>query len=115
MDVFAYGTLQEPSLLFRLIGRVPVMEGATLPDHVRIRRGLYTTFPHLGENVEGILIRDLTDSEIARLDSYEGCGYGHYERKDVVVRMPDGSALNAQAYLGGPQSRVIYNNWLALQ
>ena len=115
MDIFAYGTLQLHGLVHSLIGRVPTMDPVVLPDHVRLGRGIYTTFPHLGENVQGMLLRDLTPDEIKRFDRYEGCGHGYYERCDVTVRMADGSTLSAQAYLGGPRAQGQYQDWLALQ
>lgn len=79
-DIFLYGTLRHLPLLRVVLGRDPgTPVAARLPDHAVVwARG--QAFPLIlrrtGDMAEGLLLQDLSEAEVARLDFYEG-GFGY--------------------------------------
>ena len=99
-NVFVYGITADPDVMF-LITRIPAdTEPALLEDHdlARSQNGSPTIRPSKGQRIRGLLIRDVTDSYVARLDGYFG---PNYERKEVFVKSR-GSTARAEAYVLGP-------------
>jgi len=78
---FFYGTLCHPPLLRAVLGRDPDVEPASLPGHsVYWAKG--EAFPLIvdkGDGAAGVLVRDLSDEDVARLDFYEG-GFAYHTR-----------------------------------
>ena len=76
--LFVYGSLQSPSVLKVLLGRVPRRRRAVLNNYARFRVP-GRTYPgineELGSFVDGNLLSDLTVSETELLDAFEGEEY----------------------------------------
>ena len=104
--LFVYGTLQHPPLLARLLGRVPPSVAAELVGHRaapltgRVYPGLVVDAAH---TAPGRLLLDVTDEEVAVLDTFEG---PEYERVGVVVRTSEGEVPAEAWLLTGPSSRL---------
>jgi gamma-glutamylcyclotransferase (GGCT)/AIG2-like uncharacterized protein YtfP len=105
MRFFFYGTLVEPQILRRVLGRrrAPSMERAWVDGFVR-RRLAGTPFAVLQRapdaRVEGRLVRGLSDRECSRLLKYEG---EDYRRARVTVRIPRGKR---EAWVFVPKARA---------
>jgi len=90
MNLFAYGTLMWPEVIYDLLGRSIPMENALLKGYkrCRIKRVAY---PGLKKDdsseVRGKLLRDLTPTDLKRLDRFEGV---EYERILVDVQTEKG-------------------------
>lgn len=95
---FTYGSLMWADIMARVCGREFAGEPASLADHAR-RPVRGQDYPGLcaapGGLVPGRLYRDVDAQAWARLDAFEG---EEYERVGVLVALPDGRALPAQAY-----------------
>jgi gamma-glutamylcyclotransferase (GGCT)/AIG2-like uncharacterized protein YtfP len=95
---FTYGSLMWADIMARVCGREFASEPASLAGHRRhpVRGQDYPGLrAALAGLVPGRLYRDVDEAAWARLDVFEG---DEYERVDVMVALPDGSALPAQAY-----------------
>jgi ADP-ribose pyrophosphatase len=116
--LFIYGTLCHPALLTLVLGRVPAAFAAKLPDHaVFWAKG--HDFPLIehaqGAEADGLLLTDLTDEDVARLDYYEG-PFG-YELQACRVQLTDG-LQDARVYVPNPglwQAGAAWNlgDWAA--
>jgi len=88
MTFFFYGTLCDAALVRVVMGHVVTAEPAVLPDHA-VHWAQDGAFPVLvvraGSSVQGVVLRDLTAQDVARLDWYVG-GFGAGGR-DMVVRV----------------------------
>jgi len=97
--LFFYGTLCHLPLLRAVLGREAEVEPAVLPDHA-VFWAQGQAFPLIqavpGGRAVGVLLRDSTPQDVARLDFYEGTGFG-YDRREVKVLAP-GGAVAAQVY-----------------
>lgn len=114
-DLFVYGSLMFSELVEAIIGRGPAWEPAFLPGYKRCRLSdtPYAVIARRsGETVEGLLLKELTDADLALLDRYEGELYAPME---VTVARADGSSARALAYsvASGFESRVSNEAWLA--
>jgi len=100
-DVFVYGTLRDPDLVRRLAGRTFAQRSAVLRGYRRVEpAGRYPWIEPCAEaQVEGILLCDVDDAALARLDEYEDEGR-LYAREEVEVRLVDGSKRRCQTYVG---------------
>ncbi|WP_415182671.1 NUDIX domain-containing protein [Phaeovulum sp.] len=99
---FFYGTLRHAPLLVQVLGRLPRLTPATLPDHEVRAVGDDGTFPLLcpgGAGAMGLLVTDVSDAEAARLDYYEA-GFAFHIR-EVLVNTVDGPHP-ARVYFGDP-------------
>jgi hypothetical protein len=81
MDFFFYGTLMDPEVLARVLGRPIVSlrrELATLDGYRRVYRQ-NATYPILiaapGRRVDGLIVRGLTAADRKRLMAFEGNSY----------------------------------------
>ena len=94
--VFFYGSLRDPELLRRVLGRetAPECEPATLDDHC-LRRVAGEDFPCLvpspGDRVFGALIRDASAEEVARVRFFED--EEEYALRDAPVRAGSGGEI----------------------
>ncbi len=99
-STFVYGTLQVPTVLERVLGRVPPSASAVLQGFERrsIEGQCYPaiiTAP--GRQVPGCVLYALTDAEWASLDVYEGA---MYIRQWVSVALDDGPpSCRVQSYV----------------
>ncbi len=86
MRLFVYGTLRDPARLEQVIGRRVPSRPARLRGHAR-REAAY---PYVVESpdgvVDGLLLEELDDAAMARLDAYEDEGR-LYARRPVVVEV----------------------------
>ncbi|RUS63519.1 NUDIX domain-containing protein [Pseudorhodobacter sp. E13] len=84
--LFVYGTLCHVPLLAVVLGRVPDVAPASLADHaVYWAQGhdFPLIQPEAGAQAEGLLLRDLSATDMARLDHYEG-PFGYHTQKLTV-------------------------------
>jgi gamma-glutamylcyclotransferase (GGCT)/AIG2-like uncharacterized protein YtfP len=99
VHVFAYGTLMCADIMHAACGGLPIAERARLDGFSRhpvageeypgIRR-------NAGASVHGMLYRDVTPAQIARLDVFEG---PQYQRESTTAVLADGSTLVAETYV----------------
>jgi gamma-glutamylcyclotransferase (GGCT)/AIG2-like uncharacterized protein YtfP len=105
-NVYVYGTLQEPSIVRLIVGRTLVGAAAVLEGHARFRLE-HKVYPAIvaqpGERVSGLLYSGLTQSELRRLDEYEG---PLYERRELSVSR-SGAATRAFTYVLKEQNRHL--------
>lgn len=101
-DFFFYGTLCHLPLLARVLGRAVTGEAATLPNHA-VHWAKDHAFPLIvgakGRMADGLLVRDMDDEDVARLDFYEG-GFAYHTR-DLAVQSASGGAI-ARVYFPDP-------------
>jgi nudix-type nucleoside diphosphatase (YffH/AdpP family) len=86
MDFFFFGTLCHAPLLRVVIGRDVAMEPAHLPDYRVAHAGGHSfpvIVPEAGARAPGMLVRDLSDADILRIDFYTA-GFAQTVR-DMVV------------------------------
>lgn len=99
---FFYGTLCHAPLLATVLGRPVTGRAAVLPDHA-IHWAKGGAFPliqqHLGAEASGLLLENLTEAEVARLDHYEG-GFGYLTR-DLAVQAGS-TTVTARVYFPKP-------------
>lgn len=100
--VFVYGTLCHLPLLEIVLGRVPQVHAAVLPDHA-VYWAQGHDFPLVvaepGAQAQGLLLAGLSDIDMVRLDYYEGpFGYLTQDRRVLV----DGQPREARIYLPEP-------------
>ena len=101
--LFFYGTLLDPDIRRKVIGRVlppGQLRPATLAGFRRVRAA-GKWFPMLapglaGDTVAGVLALGLTGPELKRVVAYEGDGYG---LKRVTVRLGDGTTARARVFV----------------
>lgn len=103
-NVFAYGTLMSKYTLQYVIGRSfeGTFEDATLHDFVRLQPSFYMAFEEKGSHIDGKLIFGLTETDIRRLDQYEGISSGFYRRQNVKVTVGSES-VDAIVYYNGEE------------
>lgn len=110
-DLFFYGTLRHLPLLEIVLGS-PVaaldLQADALPDHA-VRAVAEGPFPTIvaqpGAQAEGLLLRDLTPDQIARLDFYEG-GFD-YDLQEVQLA----SGARARVYFPQPDRWTAGAPW----
>lgn len=102
VDFFFYGTLCHLPLLTRVLGRTVDATPATLPDHA-VYWAKDHAFPLIvaeaGKTAHGLLVRGMTEADVARLDFYEG-GFAYHTR-DLPVQA-GGAAVTARVYFADP-------------
>ncbi|MFZ7089652.1 gamma-glutamylcyclotransferase [Primorskyibacter sp. 2E233] len=101
--MFFYGTLRHLPLLELVLGHpVPQVRAAVL-DGYAVHSAKDQPFPMIaaceGGKAQGVLVRDLSAEDVARLNFYEG-GFA-FDLISVQVQTDDGTAL-AQVYLPRP-------------
>jgi ADP-ribose pyrophosphatase len=113
-DFFFYGTLSHPPLLAIVLGRAVAMQPAALPGyHVACAAG--QVFPLLvadaGSVAQGVLVRGLTEADVARLDYYEA-GFA-FDRHDLTVQAQ--GPVPARVYIARPGEWEPVGNWSLAQ
>lgn len=120
--LFAYGLLTFPDILQAITGKQYQTQPALLREHRRYglnQSPLSAAVPILLEETnaitEGVLLLDLSDDDLVKLDQFEEIDSGHYQRKSVRVES-NGQWYNAEVYLAGPILRpYAAGEWLPLQ
>lgn len=102
--MFFYGTLCHLPLLHLVLGRGDVDQvSATLENHA-VSWADGQSFPLIhadpGQRASGLLVRDLTEGDRARLEFYEG-GF-HYDLQWRTVTTADGETVAAQVFFPEP-------------
>ncbi|KAF8097540.1 hypothetical protein N665_0286s0049 [Sinapis alba] len=90
-DLFVYGSLQDPQVVYVLLNRVPDNISAVLSGfhRFRIKNRLYPTIlPDSTGEVTGKVLKGVTDDERQLLDEFEDV---EYDRKAVEVVLTDTS------------------------
>lgn len=109
--LFFYGSLRHVPLLEIVLGRLPdaeQMHGACLPDYAActVQEGPFPTLiPKDGAVAQGIVLHDLSDADLVRLNFYEG-GFD-YDLKQL--RLSDGTL--ADVYLSPPGAWTPGGPW----
>ena len=100
VSLFVYGTLMDEPRAQAVVGRPLPRRPAELRGYERIEpAGSYPyVVPHEGGTVSGILLDQVDDTALARLDAYEDEG-GLYLRRDAVA-VVDGKRVPCQVYVG---------------
>lgn len=101
---FFYGTLCHLPLLELVLGRAVVARPCQLADHaVHWARG--ESFPLIverpGAAADGLLVENLSDEDVARLDFYEG-GFAYHTREVSVGTDVGGARVDARVYFPDP-------------
>jgi gamma-glutamylcyclotransferase (GGCT)/AIG2-like uncharacterized protein YtfP len=104
MNLFAYGTLMDKRIMFKVIGRsLPTAVPATLYGYRRYETtlGYPIVLPEPGASTTGLVFFSLTTADWKRLDEYEVVN-GHppaYFRRMATVQGAHGS-ISVQVYVG---------------
>lgn len=111
--VFVYGSLMAPEVLRIVINRdeLPQSNPAVLPGYARhpIAHRVYPAIvPNAGHSVDGLLLCDLTPSDLHVLCMFEA---PEYELRDVQVQDSTGTAHNSSAYVWREEHRCAH--WVA--
>lgn len=98
-NVFVYGTLQIPEVMYAVTRQTLASQPARLDDYARHRlRG--KSFPAIrpapGASVSGRLFRDVDEQALQDLDEFED---DFYRREVVKVTTADGAEWLAEAYV----------------
>jgi len=109
--LFAYGSLVEPGCLDEVLGHRHTGERlrARLNGYQRVTSANYP-YPYIveavGQSVDGVLLMDLSPSEMRELDRYEEVDAGMYRREVIEVEAwgcgPRPIRLLAHTYVAGP-------------
>lgn len=109
MDLFVYGTLMVPEIIFAVCRHRGPGQPATLLGYHR-RRVIDEAYPAItrcaGEQVQGICYSGLSSAQGRLLDTFEG---DMYQRQTVSVRTAMGEQL-AEAYVLAPHARSQLSN-----
>jgi gamma-glutamylcyclotransferase (GGCT)/AIG2-like uncharacterized protein YtfP len=109
--LFVYGSLVDPRCLDDVLGHPHAGERlrAQLEGYERVTSEAYA-YPYIVQVhegwVEGVLVLDLSPSDMCRLDRYEDVETGMYRRQVVEVEAwgcgPRPARLQAHTYVAGP-------------
>ncbi len=110
MNVFTYGSLMFDQVWRRVVsGSYRRAEAALAGHHRRAVRG--ETYPGViaapGGSVEGVVYFDVTESDLARLDDFEG---DPYERRSVMLAVA-GEPIPAEVYLIRDPELLESDSW----
>jgi gamma-glutamylcyclotransferase (GGCT)/AIG2-like uncharacterized protein YtfP len=116
MNVFTYGSLMFPEVWERVVRgayshaaaaaagfRCYAVQGETYPGMVAAESAASAP-----DRVEGVVYFDVSLEDLAALDSFEG---GDYRRVEIAASLPDGTSVNASAYLYLPQEKLAPEPW----
>ncbi len=111
---FVYGTLMEPQVLSLVSGErfdAVRLRPAVLPDYRRVRVADATypgIYPSEGSEVEGCLVRGLSEGAVRRIDAFENDGY---DRHNLQVISGQGTPVKAAAYVASSRMKLTDENW----
>ncbi|CAB79849.1 AIG2-like protein [Arabidopsis thaliana] len=110
-DLFVYGSLQEPEVVYVLLNRVPDHVSAVLSGLFRLKGRVYPTIlPDGTGKVNGKVLKGITDDELKMLDEFEDV---EYDRKTVEVMLTDTSEkLQVETYVWkNKDDPDLYGEW----
>ncbi|KFK29712.1 hypothetical protein AALP_AA7G169200 [Arabis alpina] len=112
-DLFVYGSLQEPQVVYVLLNRVPDHISAVLSGFHRFRltgRVYPTILPDSTREVTGKVLKGITDDELKLLDEFEDV---EYDRHTVEVVLKDTSEkLQVETYVWKNKDDLdLYGEW----
>jgi gamma-glutamylcyclotransferase (GGCT)/AIG2-like uncharacterized protein YtfP len=99
MNIFAYGTLMIPSVMYAVTGRHFRSQKAILRDYARftVKGESYPgIIPVTNEITEGIIYFNVNELLLEQLDTFEG---DLYERTGIRVETEEKEMQNAEAYV----------------
>lgn len=110
--IFTYGSLMFAEVWQPLVGGRYLSEPAVLPGYRRFAvPGV--AYPGIvaapGQEVAGLLYRDVAPDDLARLDLFEGA---EYRRDALPVTLADGTVLVAETYVWLDHGRLSDAAWL---
>ncbi len=114
-NIFVYGTLMFPEVVFALTKKKFVMKDSVLKGYSRFRvndpkrekKGPAIIEQKDGE-VHGKILFDVDEKSIKILDRFEGASY----RKRVVSVIVDGKSMEAIIYVGSNfNKKFLYGDW----
>ena len=99
-NLFVYGTLMDPALVYRLTGRSLRRESAVLTGYRKVlpQGGYAYVVPDPHGRVDGFVLRDVDDATLHVFDRYEDEGH-LYQRTEVLVSVA-GRTEPAMTYVG---------------
>ncbi|ESQ54060.1 hypothetical protein EUTSA_v10026383mg [Eutrema salsugineum] len=112
-ELFVYGSLQDPDVLYVLLNRVPDRVSAVLSGfhRFRLKNRVYPTIvPDGTGEVSGKVLKGITDDELKLLDEFEDV---EYVRKAVHVVLKDNSEkLQVETYVWrNKDDPDLYGEW----
>jgi gamma-glutamylcyclotransferase (GGCT)/AIG2-like uncharacterized protein YtfP len=105
MNIFAYGTLMIPDVMYAVTTRKFRFKDAILRGYARftVKGESYPGIIPVADAVtEGIIYFDVDELSLARLDAFEG---DLYQRTPILSEIKGGEIFNAQAYVIRPEYR----------
>jgi len=105
MNIFTYGTLMIPGVMYAVTAREFRFKNAILRGYVRftVKGEFYPgILPVTDAVTEGIIYFDVDELSLARLDAFEG---ELYQRTPVPVEPEKDEILNAETYVIKPEYR----------
>ena len=113
-SLFVYGSLMSPRVLAYVIGHPhPHTAPASLSGFHRfaIRSRTYPALCRSSnekELVKGVLVMGLSESDIRKLDDFEG---SDYERTPIKVTLENGQLVEAFTYVWAESDHDLYGEW----
>lgn len=99
--LFVYGTLRDVNRQRGWLGREPPSRPARLEGY-RLGPHAFGPWPAAGPapsgSIDGVLLEDLSEADLLRLDEYEGVREGLY-RRVLAVAIAGGERLEAFVYV----------------
>ncbi len=101
--LFVYGTLTDKPRLYKIAGKSFPTSPACLKDFKKLasRFGYPYIIPEKGSVVEGLLIRNIDEQSLERIDRYEDEGRLYYRKEIQVVSA--GEEIRCETYVGNPK------------
>src|SRR5271163_802497 len=96
--LFVYGSLLDPGIRARLLGRPISAVAAVLPDFARRRGRYWYVSAALGRRVDGFILENLEARDFTILDDYEECPE-LYVREITMVTGGEGVQIQCWIYL----------------
>lgn len=105
MNIFTYGTLMIPEIMYAVTAREFRFKNAILKGYARfkVKEESYPgVVPVIDAVTEGIIYFGVDQLSLERLDAFEG---DLYQRTTIPAEIEGGEILNAEAYVVKPKFR----------
>jgi gamma-glutamylcyclotransferase (GGCT)/AIG2-like uncharacterized protein YtfP len=105
MNIFTYGTLMIPDVMYAVTTRKFRFKDAILRGYARftVKGEFYPgIIPVTDAVTEGVIYFDVDELSLDRLDAFEG---DLYQRTPILSEMEGGETFNAEAYVIKPKFR----------
>lgn len=100
--LFVYGELCKPAVLRRQLGRMPPVSPAVARGYRRRRNprtGYFEALSGDADSLPGLLLRELEEDDLARLDVFESVEDGRYRRVEVEVEVVERPPRRVRAWM----------------